>query len=128
MNVATDNTVVPDANPHAAPSARGVTHRPFEDLLRVSFEKASDAARSPKQTMHDLANQFVSIAFIKPMLAEARKSPFQSDLFHGGLGEQMFQEHLDTVIADRIAKRTNMPLADAVVKHLIKGMKVDQHG
>ena len=92
----------------ALPGAGG-----FADLMRLSFDRM-DAGRTQREQVNALANQFVAIALVKPLLAEARQSPFQSQLLHGGHGEAMFQEHLDTVITGRVAQRMQLKLGEVM--------------
>ena len=91
----------------------------FDSLVRGSMEKQSSLAQTKEQKIRELANQLVSVTFIKPMLAQASESPFRSELFHGGHGEKMFQEHLDSVIADRIATRSQFDIGRAVFDKLM---------
>lgn len=101
----------------------------FTELMRVSFDRQNGGGDSREKQLRDTANQLVSVAFIKPMMAQMRESPFKNEMFHGGQGETVFQEHLDTVLADRIASRTNYSLADAIYRKIAKsaGM-IDQTG
>ena len=69
--------------------------------------------------MREAAAELVSAAFIRPMLAEARRDPFKSDLFHGGRGEEIFGQQLDGILADRITTAANFPLTDAIVQHFV---------
>lgn len=91
----------------------------LDELSRVNFDR-SVAASSQTDAARHAANQLVASAFLKPLLAQVHKSPFQSELFHGGAGESMFQEHLDTIIADRIAQRTNFSLADEIYRRVAR--------
>lgn len=126
----------------AAPAAASPPQDPsgdggFDGLMRISLERRDAQPATQEQQVRKLANQLVSVALIKPLLAQARQSPFRSELFHGGHGEQVFSEHLDTVIADRVAMRSNFDVADAIYRHLTgqrtiagaaTGAAVDQHG
>ena len=95
----------------------------YEGLRRVSFDRVDLAGKTYDQRMEHLANQFVSIAFIKPMMEQMRNSPFKSEMFSGGSGGDMFQQHLDTVLSDRISQRANFPIAKAVHKYLMAKFK-----
>jgi len=66
------------------------------------------------------ASDLVATSFIKPMLAQMRDSPFKSDLFHGGSGEDRFAEHLDTELAQRIAGRMSLSLTDAITRGITR--------
>ena len=92
----------------------------FTDLMRLSFDRNNGGGDAKEKQLKDAANQLVSVAFIKPMMAQMRQSPFKNEMFHGGQGETVFQEHLDTVMADRIAGRTNYSLADAIYRRIAK--------
>lgn len=83
----------------------------FEDLMRVSTDRVDLEGKSKQEQLEKLTNQFVSTAFIKPMLEKMRDSPFKSDLFSGGAAGDKFQQHLDTILSDRISQRANFPIA-----------------
>lgn len=83
----------------------------FEDLMRVSTDRIDLEGKSKQEQLENLTNQFVSVAFIKPMLEKMRDSPFKSDLFSGGPAGDTFQQHLDTILSDRISQRSNFPIA-----------------
>lgn len=112
-------------NPAAALTARpaAASAKPqggFGELMRVSFDRAAGAAGTRSEQLRSAANQLVSVAFIKPLMAQMHESPFKSELFHGGQGEAMFQEHLDTVLADRITERANLPIAEAIYQRIAR--------
>ncbi len=94
----------------------------FTELMRVSFDRQPDAA-GEKEELRNAANQLVAVAFIKPLMAQMRESPFRNGMFHGGQGETIFQEHLDTVIADRISARSNFSIADAVYRRMSRSAR-----
>lgn len=100
----------------------------FDSMLRTSLDRVDQSPKTTKEQVRQLAGQLVSVALIKPMLAQARNSPFKSDLLHGGQGETIFQEHLDTVLSDRIAKRTELPIVDAMYRRLMMRMGQPVHG
>lgn len=83
----------------------------FEELMRVSTDRVDLEGKSKQEQLEKLTNQFVSVAFIKPMLEKMRDSPFKSDLFSGGAAGDTFQQHLDTILSDRISQRSNFPIA-----------------
>lgn len=71
--------------------------------------------------LRQAAEQFVSSAFVLPLLAQMRDDPFRSDLFHGGQGEDAFQSQLDTILADRITRGARFPLVDTIVDKILSG-------
>ncbi len=64
------------------------------------------------------ARELVASTLLYPLLRQAREDPFQSDLFHGGQGEEVFAQQLDTILADRITQATRLPIVDAIERRL----------
>ena len=89
--------------------------------LRTQMEKATAPAATRQEQVREAANQLVAVAFVKPLLEQIHQSPLRGDLFHGGQGEEAFQGHLDTLLADRIAQRMSTGLADAIYKSMQRG-------
>lgn len=81
------------------------------------FARTLSQATRSDQDLRAAADQLVSTAFIRPLLAQARQDPFKSDLFHGGRGEEIFGEQLDGILADRITSAAGFSLTEAVVRH-----------
>jgi Rod binding domain-containing protein len=54
----------------------------------------------------DAFNRFVGETFYGQMLKAMRKSVDKAGYFHGGRGEEIFQEQLDQTIAQNMAKST----------------------
>ena len=104
--------------------ARGDREK-FTELMRVSFDRQNGGSDAKEKQLKDAANQLVSVAFIKPMMAQMRESPFKNEMFHGGQGETVFQEHLDTVLADRVASRSRFSIADAIYRKIAKTAGMD---
>ncbi|MEX0777201.1 MAG: rod-binding protein [Phycisphaeraceae bacterium] len=93
------------------------------DAFDSVFKKAGASAEQAREA----ARQLVSIALIQPVLTKAHEDPFKTEMFHGGQGEAMFQQQLDTILADRITHRANFPLVDAVYQQITRQQtKVDQ--
>ena len=82
----------------------------FSETLRKATVDGN--AKAAKQAAGDL----VATSFIKPMLAQMRDDPLRSDLFHGGSAEDMFAEHLETELAQRISQRLSLSLTDAITR------------
>lgn len=66
----------------------------------------------------EAAQQLVSIALVQPVLAQMRRDPFRTDMFHGGFAEDAFGARLDSILAERITQRSNLPLVDAIERTL----------
>jgi hypothetical protein len=99
--------------------------RTFNDALSEhgAGREAHTATRAAplRQQMTEL----VGLALFLPLLKQARQSAFRSDLFHGGAGEDMFAAQLDQVIADRLSRRTNLPLVQAAYRRYAQ--PIDHH-
>ena len=77
---------------------------------------AADHTAPGRPSLHELADQLVSTAFVLPLLEQARQDPFKSELFHGGRGEEVFGQQLDVIMAERITASSNFGLADAIAR------------
>ncbi len=130
MNTTANNTLIPALTLPPVPAAgfqaqaagaESGDREKFTELMRVSFDRLNSGEKSKEEQVREAANQLVSVAFIKPMMAQMRQSPFKTEMFGGGPGEAMFQEHMDTVLADRIATRTNYSIADAIYRRIAVG-------
>ncbi len=109
----------------ATPAAKAVLSRAaggdaFGRDLRTQMEKATAMTTSKEAQVREAANQLISVAFVKPLLAQIHQNPFRGDLFHGGQGEEAFQGHLDTLLADRVAQRMNSGLSEAIYKSFLR--------
>lgn len=109
-------------------AAETATLRPAPDA--PAFGPQLDHARA-----RDAAEQLVASAFILPLLTQLRNDPFKSEMLHGGRGEEMFGQQLDTIIADRIVRKTNLPIVDSIYraithqpKTVTRGAGVNRYG
>lgn len=108
-------------------SAQPVT---FQDVdlqqrtnVRDQFSRLISKAASSKEVdaqMREVSEQFVSGAFLQPLLKQMQDDPFRSDLMHGGFAEDSFQQQLNTIIADRMAARPGFPIVEALHSHIMK--------
>ena len=112
----------------AAPSMGAASfkapERDFSSLLAKSnpaLQHAGPATRTEmQQTMRRSAEQLVASNFILPMLSELREESAKNPFFHGGRAEQAFGQQLDTILADRIVQRANLPIVDLIYKRLAR--------
>lgn len=107
----------------------------FAEALAAAGRSTEDDRAAQEREVQQAAQQFVATAFVMPLLAQARQSPFKTELFHGGQGEEMFGQQLDQRIADQIVRRMDFPLIHAVQKHVFRhtqgprtGGQVNTHG
>ncbi|MEM9883383.1 MAG: rod-binding protein [Planctomycetota bacterium] len=85
------------------------------------MERASRGTE--RDEAHAAADQLVATAFVLPLLAQARNSPFRSELFDGGRAEAAFGQQLDVIFAENITRAANFGLGDAIAKRLGSGTK-----
>ncbi len=86
------------------------------DLIRGLQPESSPFAQamSSRNKLRQAAEQFVATSLIGPLMSELQKDPFRSELFHGGFGEKVFNQQLTTMLADRIAQRTSLPIVESI--------------
>ena len=101
----------------ASATVRPRLQAPTGEPTPPGAEPAGDA-RSEKRMreIRKAAEQLVASTFIMPMFNQLRQDPLAANLFHGGRGESVFQQQLDTELSDRIAAGTGFDLVEAVVK------------
>jgi hypothetical protein len=81
----------------------------FRQALLEQLQSASSTADTREAKAQKAAQQFVSSAFIMPLLKQMRQSPFKSQLMSGGQGEDAFGPQLDQILSDRIVQRMGTP-------------------
>lgn len=91
-----------------------------QSLMGHKVSGVLDEATEKK--LRGLSDEFVSFAFYQPMFEQMRNSPFKSDMFHGGMGEDMFRRQMDEIMSQRMAASSKNPIADAIYKHISNGM------
>jgi hypothetical protein len=115
------------AGPTAALRQTGTAS--FMELLAPRDAATDRTPQSVEDQTREAARSLVAITLIEPLLAEARNDPFRSDLFHGGLAEDSFGQQLDSIIAQRVTSRSNLPIVESVYNHITqRGSRVNTHG
>jgi Rod binding domain-containing protein len=89
-------------------------------VLPIAASQANAAKPTFEQQLRGAAEQLVATAFISPILAESRDSPFKSEMFHGGQAEDIFGQQLDTILSERISTAAGFSLTDAIVSQFSK--------
>jgi len=106
-----ENTNKPATQAAGTQRLRGLNFH--ETLARAGGQADVEAARQA-------ATDLVATTFIKPMLETMRNDPMRSDLFKGGSGEEMFAEHLDSELAQRISASLSLSLTDAITRDMTR--------
>lgn len=65
-----------------------------------------DQVEKDDRRLEELFEQFVAQTFFGLLLKEMRKSVHKTPYFHGGLAEQIFEQHLDMTIAEKLGHST----------------------
>lgn len=119
---------IPTAAP-AAPAAqaaqfgarRASQRQPHFAEVVTPNDFATDRAKLGREgEARRAAQQLVASTLVLPILAESRKDPFRSEMFHGGKGEDLFGAQLDQIIADRVTSAANFPLVDTIYRSMIQ--------
>ncbi|MCA9242521.1 MAG: rod-binding protein [Phycisphaerales bacterium] len=105
----------------AAPSAPQTALRPgdtrsLQFLRELGRAKDANNPQDPRLA-REASSELLSNLFFQPLLAEARKMPFQSELFSGGRGEEVFGEQLDIRVADAVAAANPGGIAQSVERY-----------
>ncbi len=104
----------------------------FDRLLQSAVHNQE----SVREEVRSLSQQLVSTTLVAPLLGEVRSDPFRTELFHGGMAEDMFRQQLDTILADRITRKADMPIVQTIYERIMTrinaggdiGGKLDDHG
>lgn len=109
-----------DAPSLAEPARRDRSGEFTRQFARLQASNAPTSAdHALQRQVREAAQQLVSSSLIQPLLAEAQKDPFRTDLFHGGQGEEVFQQQFNQAIADRITSRSNLSVVDAIYRKIM---------
>jgi len=74
----------------------------------------TDADEASNDKLRDAFQSFVGETLFSQMLKSARKTQNKPAYFHGGRAEEMFQQQLDQVIAEKMAKTDGASYSDAM--------------
>lgn len=80
-----------------------------------SIKPAVDPAN---KKLFDTAQKWVGQTFFGTLLKQMHESPFKSELWSGGRGGEAFSTLYDQHLAERMARASGRPLANAIVKHI----------
>lgn len=83
------------------------------DAVKVAAQDA-DGDSEGKEKLRDAFQSFVGETLFSQMLKSARETQNKPAYFHGGRAEEMFQQQLDQVLAEKIAKSDGGNYSDAM--------------
>ena len=106
MNIASVNYSIWES----AAASRSKPQTP--DTLSASLQNGNDAAGQDE--LRDVFESFVGETLFSQMLKAARKTQNKPAYFHGGRAEEMFQQQLDQVLAEKIADSDGGKYSDAM--------------
>jgi Rod binding domain-containing protein len=129
------DTVTPRSVMMAAPPA---AERSLSFFDRLEHAGKLQNVEAIEEQVTEAAEKLIADLFIQPMLAQARSGPFKSELFSGGMAEEMFAPHLDAELAGRMSRSADWPLTRSLVDQLMAAYRrpeaataakgVDLHG
>ncbi|WP_428388811.1 hypothetical protein [Mucisphaera sp.] len=105
--------VSPAVQQRAASAGAGSFFNQLERLV------ASDDTEAVERQVRDSAEKMIAGMFIEPVLKQLRNGPFKTEMFSGGMGEEVFGAQLDTELSMRMARSANWPLVDSLVDELM---------
>ncbi|HEY0007794.1 MAG TPA: hypothetical protein VGB55_03635 [Tepidisphaeraceae bacterium] len=103
-----------DGLPQVGKPENGVVNRSLAALPR----SAADKIESPDEILIRQAQTLVGQTFYGPMLKQMHNSPFKSDLFSGGRGEEAFAPMMDSILSERMSRSAANQLVQPIVKSL----------
>lgn len=92
----------------------------FSEMLNPRDTAADRAPQTRDETATTAARQLVSSTLILPLMKQMRQDPFKVSMFHGGQAEDAFNSQLDTILADRLTARSNLPIVASVEKWITR--------
>lgn len=84
-----------------------------EKLAASPFSSGTD-----QKELFKTAQKWVGQTFFGTLLKQMHESPFKSELWSGGRGGEAFSTLYDQHLAERMARASGRPLANAIVKHI----------
>lgn len=100
-----------------------------KDMGPLSTQRLNESERTDQSALKQKFQEFVAGTFFKTLTKAMRKATPEGKLMHGGRSEQLFREHLDNVLATRMATSKGSPFSDAffeqyLLKHSLNDSEV----
>jgi len=83
---------------------------------KAAFAKPPNAGTADDAALREAFDRFVGETFFGQMLKSMRKTVDKPAYFHGGQAEEIFQQQLDQVLAEKIAKAEASSFTGAMYK------------
>ncbi len=105
------NTI--DWSQHSS-AANPMTSKALDSASLLSQEAApvGTTVKGEKDPLHDAFQDFVGQTLFGQMLQSMRSTVGKPAYFHGGRGEEVFQQQLDAVLVEEISKASSSMVAD----------------
>lgn len=95
----------------------GDAQRSFAEILSIADR--GPAARAPEP--REIAETFVAVALVQPLLAEARKSTWAAPPFAPTQGEKQFGALMDAHVARDVTRAARFPLVERLAQQMRSG-------
>ena len=102
----------------ALPPALGLRsdQRSFAEVLSI----ADRGPLAPSTDPREVAETFVAVALVQPLLAEARKSSWAAEPFAPSDAEKQFGALMDAHVAREITRAARFPLVDRLAHDMLR--------
>ncbi len=75
-----------------------------QDTQQSEQDPVTSSTNSDDEELEKVFQKFVGQTFFGLMLKEMRKSIHKTPYFHGGMAEEIFEQHLDMTLAEKLAE------------------------
>ena len=116
MNLATPHNLKSFATVRPQASRADLASRPLRPTQPGVAGRYAAEPKSQHDQMVEKTRTWVAQTFFGTLLKQMRDSPFKSELFGGGRGEQAFGSIYDTHLAQRMAQGLGERIARPIVK------------
>ena len=117
MNISSLFAPTPTAHQNAAEAKTAaaihqVKSQQEQVALSPAQQEALNKAEERETEFRETFAQFVGQTFFGQLMASMRKTVGKSELFHGGRGEEIFQQQMDQIFVERMSESTADQLAN----------------
>lgn len=102
----------------------------FKSLMNIKVRPQVDPSQLDPKTqtkLKEVTSQFLSAALYLPLMKQMREDPFKTEMFHGGMGEDMFNQQMDQQMADRLASSSSGQLGESIYKRFAEIVSLRQN-